>query len=479
MSAWYNTNSVTRRDFLITTAAAAGLAWGPAPVWPAPAFGRLPDFVIFLTDDQRWDLLSCAGHPVLRTPNIDQLAQEGVQFPHAFVTTPICCTSRASILTGLYARTHGVHDFATDFEPEIFGLSWPALLRQAGYHVVTFGKYGIAHGTPPPEAMGFVPLPAGEHPFFRPWQGRSVHVTQIVTDQAVDWIRNAPAERPVCLMVHFDAPHAHDYATRPYPPEPDLEALYTDADFPDPPLSSCDFFESLPGFLQNSESRRRWGTRFSCREQYVENMRDLCRMITGIDRVVGAVRDALRTTGRDDRAVILFTSDNGAFYGERGFSDKWYAYEPSIRVPMIWRDPAAPPPARGITAGATALNLDIAPTLIERAGLPVPEQIQGRSLMPFLRGTPPASWREDWYFEHLFRHPRIPRSVGVRADDRWTYIRWIDFEKPIEELYNRETDPHQARNLADDPAFREPLEQMRARCDALRAEIPASPRTEY
>ena len=469
---------VSRRDFLLT-AAAAGMALPTDPAWPTPTSTRPPDFVIFLTDDQRWDFLSCAGHPVLRTPNIDRLASEGVRFSNAFVTTPICCTSRASILTGLYARSHGVHDFSVNLEPGLFDGSYPALLREAGYFMATFGKYGIAQDTPPPEATGYVPLPPGEHPYFRPWQGRREHVTRIVTDQVVDFIRNAPADRPICLMVHFDAPHAHDYAPRPYPPEPDLESLYTDADFPDPPLSGCDFFESQPDFLKNSEGRRRWGTRFSCREQYVENMRDLCRLITGVDRSVGEIRNALHESGRDDRAVILFTSDNGAFYGERGLSDKWYAYEPCIRVPMIWRDPAAPSTARGITVEATTLNLDIAPTLLDRAGLPVSDRIQGRSLLPFLQGTPPASWRKDWYFEHLFRHPRIPRSVGVRADDRWTYIRWIDLENPVEELYNRETDPHQARNLAGDPAFRNTLDLMRSRCDALRAEIPVSPRTEY
>ena len=470
---------VSRRDFLAASAVAAGMTMPARPAQPTPAATRPPDFVIFLTDDQRWDFLSRMGHPVLRTPNIDQLANEGVLFTNAFVTTSICCASRASILTGLYARTHGVHDFNTDFAPETFRLSYPAQLRQAGYHVGTFGKYGVAVSAPPPEAMGFTPLPPGDHPYFRSWRGHPTHVTRIVTEQAVDFLRNAPADRPCCLMVHFDAPHAHDYALRPYPPEPDLESLYADADFPDPPLSDCGFFETMPDFLKNSEGRRRWGTRFACREQYVENMRDVCRMIAGIDRAVGAIRDALRETGRDDRAVILFMSDNGAFYGERGLSDKWYAYEPSIRVPMIWRDPATPTPARGLPVDATALNIDISPTLLDRAGLPVPEQVQGRSLVPFLRGVSPASWRSDWYFEHLFRHPRIPRSVGARADDRWTYIRWIDFGEPVEELYDRQADPHQARNLAADPAFRDILRQWRERCDVLRAEIPASPRTDY
>ncbi len=467
-----------RREFLARSIAAAALPAMAGQSLSASARSR-PDYVIFLTDDQRWDFLSCAGHPVLRTPHIDRLAQEGIRFENAFVTTPICCTSRASILTGMYARTHGVHDFSTDMDRDVFQNSYPALLREAGYRICTLGKYGIAQGATPPEAMGFEPLPPGDHPYFRAWRGERAHVTRIVTDQAVDFIRAVPSDQPFCLMVHFDAPHAHDYAVRPYPPEPDLESLYTDAEFEDPPLSDCVFFESQPDFLKNSEGRRRWGTRFSCRQQYLENMRDVCRMIAGVDRAVGRIQEALAEAGRDAGAVILFTSDNGAFYGERGLSDKWYAYDPCIRVPMIWRDPAMPEPVRGSVASLSALNIDIAPTLLERAGIPVPGRVQGKSLVPFFRGEAPGAWRTDWYFEHLFRHPRIPRSVGTRADDGWTYIRWIDFPEPVEELYDRNADPHQARNLAGDPAFRDRLAVMRARCDELRTMIPASSRTEY
>ena len=165
--------------------------------------------------------------------------------------------------------------------------------------------------------------------------------------------------------------------------------------------------------------------------------------------------------------------DNGAFYGERGLSDKWYAYEESIRVPLIVYDPGVPAAHRGAVIDAMALNIDLAPTMFDRAGIGVPSETQGKSLLPWLRGETPA-WRTDWYFEHLFKHPLIPRSEGIR-DEHWTYIRWIDQQPLVEELYDLRNDPHEENNLAGDPAHADPLERLRARWKAWRDKLPEAP----
>ncbi|MBW7866418.1 MAG: sulfatase [Candidatus Hydrogenedens sp.] len=459
---------LNRREFMGRAVAGAVLAAAGRGI-AAQTPDRPPNFVVIVTDDHRNDMAGFAGHPILQTPEMDRLAAEGVWFRNAFVTTPICCTSRASILTGMHARSHGVHEFSNNLPQALFEASYPATLRRAGYRNGFVGKYGVGPN-PPAEVLGLVPMPPGREVFFREVDGERRHVTRITGDQAVDFIRANPAGQPFCLSVSFDAPHSEDYARRPYPPEPEYEELYKDVTVPPPPLADCEHYEALPEFLKNSEGRKRWGVRFCTPQFYQESMRDVFRMITGVDAAIGRIRQALEEAGVADNTVIVLMGDNGIFYGERGLAGKWYAYEESIRVPLVVYDPALPENLRGRALNPMALNIDLAPTLLERAGIPRPETMQGRSLLPLARGESPE-WRHDWYFEHLFRHPLIPRSEGVR-DTGWTYIRWIDESPVMEELYDLEHDPHQVRNLAGDPAHAAILERLRNRWEELRRELP-------
>ncbi len=464
-------NVLGRRQFLSRAGmgALAGAAWSGHG---AQAAERRPNFLVLVADDHRWDMLGCAGHPVLKTPHLDRLAADGARFANAFVTTPICCSSRASIFTGLHARTHGVHDFSTDLSPDCLALSYPARLQAAGWKTGFFGKHGV--GTHPPrEVFGLVDLPPGKEVFYREVNGERRHVTRIITDQASDFFRACPKDQPFCASVSFEVPHAEDYARRPYPPEPEYESMYADTEIPVPKQADPRYYETLPEFLKDSEGRRRWGSRFCTPRFYQESMRDVCRMITGMDAAIGRLRAVLEETGAGDNTVILFMGDNGAFYGERGLSDKWYAYEESIRVPLIAYDPAVPAALRGRVVDAMALNIDLAPTLFERAGIGIPGETQGKSLLPWLHGETPA-WRTDWYFEHLFKHPLIPRSEGVR-DEHWTYIRWIDQSPLVEELYDLRNDPKEERNLAGDPAQADQLDRLRARWSKWRGKLPEAP----
>ncbi len=190
-------------------------------------------------------------------------------------------------------------------------------------------------------------------------------------------------------------------------------------------------------------------------------------MISGVDLVVGRIREVLKKKGLAENTVIIFTGDNGYFLGERGFADKWYIYEHSIRVPLLVFDPRAAKANRGRIVSKMALNVDISPTMLELAGVSVPKDVQGRSLLPLLKGEPPADWRTDFFYEHLFERKNIPKSEGVRTE-RFAYVRWFEQKPTVEELYDHLADFDEVKNLIADPKFAEVRDTLRKRTTELR-----------
>jgi arylsulfatase A-like enzyme len=228
--------------------------------------------------------------------------------------------------------------------------------------------------------------------------------------------------------------------------------------------------ERLPPFLRSdsTEARLRWQLRFATPGMYQTSVKYYYRLLTQVDDVVGEIREALRRRGVEDNTVIVFLGDNGFFLGEHGLAGKWYGYEESIRVPLILYDPRLPGSRCGQVRDEMALNVDVAPTLLAAAGLPIPAQMQGRDLMPLLGGERVA-WREDFLFEHLFRHARIPHSDGVVAG-RYKYPRYID-ETPVhEQLFDLAADPGETENVTGRPQYAEVLRRMRERYGELVAE---------
>ncbi|MFK7742961.1 MAG: sulfatase [Planctomycetota bacterium] len=420
-----------------------------------------PNLLFVLTDDQRFDQMGCAGHPVLKTPTMDRLAAEGVRFANAYVTTAICAASRASILTG---RREGHHGYTFGTPPmgrELAESSYAQVLRQDGYRTGFVGKWGMRFEKGVAKDAFDWRKPMG-YPYRRPGKP---HLTDRIAAAAIDFMQQED-ERPFCLSISFHAPHADDGSKEQYYPALDLAELYADADVAVPPLAESGF-AALPPFLQTSLGRERWGWRFDSREKQVRRTKDYWRMITGIDRALGTITAALEASGQADNTVILFTSDNGYFLGERGLAGKWLIYEESIRVPLLVYDPRAPQSQRGRVVDAMALNIDFAPTLLELAGCDaVPAGYDGRSLVPLLAGDAPADWRTDFLYEHLFNHKKIPPSVGVRGE-RFVYARYERQQPVYEQLFDLKADPEQLRNLSDDAAFAEELARMRARCSAL------------
>ena len=422
-----------------------------------------PNIVFLLADDLRWDAVGYAGNPIIQTPALDALAKRGVRFRNAFVTTSICAVSRASILTGQYARRHKINDFQTDLSPTQFARSYVGLLKAAGYRMGFIGKYGV--GTKMPAAAfdywrGF----PGQGSYFG--KGETVHLTRRMGDQALEFLESCDGKVPFCLSISFKSPHAQDRAKREFPPDPRDEDLYKDATMPVPATATEAYFQKLPTFAQTSEGRPRWERRYATSEMYQATVRDYYRLVTGMDREIGRLIAELERRGLLENTLIVFTSDNGFFLGERGMADKWLMYEESIRVPLLVVAPRLPAGRRGQTVDAMALNLDVAPTLLDYAGIAVPKEMQGTSLRPLVDGKNGA-WRTDWLYEHHTLPKIIPPSEGVRTE-RWAYLRWLAAEPAIEELYDVQADPRQEQDLAARSEHADTLARLRERWQELR-----------
>lgn len=471
-----------RRSIPILTAIAAGLAFtfsfahadNPSINNPQSAIKNgvehhpphPPNIIFILTDDMRWDAMGCMDQPKLRTPNLDRLARDGVLFPNAFCTTSICATNRTCILTGQYARRHGVVNFSTSLTTEAMSRTYPAILRRAGYRTAFIGKWGLGD-----------PLPKNEFDVWHGYSGqgryfeddRKEHLTSVMRRQATDFLNNLDSAQPFLLCVQTKAPHAQDNALHQFQYDPKYKGLYADVNFETPAAATVQAYEQLPDFIRNSEGRIRWERRFADPEMFQNSVRDYHRLIAGVDELVGAVLKSLEENGLGKNTVIVFTSDNGFFLGEHGMAGKWLMYEESIRVPLIFYDPRLPNRLRGTRPDAMVLSIDIAPTLCTLAGAGPDKRMQGRSLMPVILGKA-DTWRTDWFYEHLYGHGgRIPRTEGVRTE-RWKYVHYLDTDPLFEQLFDLTHDPHELNNLAGDPVHENTLRELRTRWENLRAQ---------
>jgi len=459
--------SMSRREFLLSMGAGVGmLSFSPLLRTGVAAAKQSdsPNIIFIFTDDQRWDALGCAGNPIIQTPQMDTLAARGVRFDYAFVTTPICAASRASAFTGMYERTHGYTFGTPPLAQPYIDISYPRVLRNAGYQTGFVGKLGVNMVKGAEDSMFDWYENLHRTPYFKEVDGKEKHLTDITTDAAMGFIRDSRREQPFCLSISYNAPHAEDNDPRQWIPPHYTDNLYQDVVIP-PPLNGDDaFFYSQPLYLQNSLNRTRWYWKFDTPEKYQEMVKDYYRMITAIDMNIERLRNLLEKQNMADNTVIILMGDNGYFLGERGFAGKWLMYEPSIRVPLIVYDPRLPEQQRGRVSGKFALNIDLSPTMLDLAGVNIPQPIQGASLVPLMQGEQP-NWRDFVFTEHLFERADIPQSEGIRTD-RWKYLRYRH-QVDSEELYDLSVDPHETRNLAWRQTYQEPLVKLRQQCDTM------------
>jgi arylsulfatase A-like enzyme len=430
----------------------------------ARAAGR-PNIIVMMTDDQRFDAMSCAGNTVLKTPNMDRIAREGVRFRNMFVTNSLCAPSRATLMTGLYSHSHGVRD-NTPRRPDV-PLSIPFVsdhLRKAGYEVAFCGKSHAKSAFRDrqwDEYFGFKdqgnylkPRIAegtdGQDRLYTGW------MDDVLTDHALAWLKRK-RDRPFCLFLFFKAPH------RSWDPPPRHKDLFAGATIPKPALWDADR-NAKPSAFAKADNRI---GKFPDVPDLDHFLKDYYRCLTGVDDNVGRVFDTLKELGRLDDTFMMYTSDNGFFAGEWQAFDKRFMHEPSIRVPMLVRYPTA---TRGGTlCDRMVLNVDIAPTLLDVAGVPVPKEMQGRSMLPLVK-DPKAEGRKDWLYEY-YEYPgphSVRKNRGVRTE-RWKYIHY--YEEPQEfELYDLQKDPEERTNLYGKKEYEGIVAALKQRLEELRKE---------
>ena len=431
-----------------------------------------PNIIFFLSDDHRWDRLGCAGHPILKTPNLDRLAAEGARFPNMFVTTSICAASRASIFTGLYERTHGYTFGTPPVAEKHINDSYPVQLRAAGYRTGCIGKFGVGTPKDARKKMFDSFQAIGRRPYLHKQpDGTLRHETELCGDAAIKFLKSNPKEKSFCLSVSFNASHAEDIDKRPgighFPWPKAMDGLYEETKIGAPRLSDPKIFEAHPEFMKQSMNRDRWFWRWDTPEKYQTNVRAYYRMISGFDNTIGRVLGELKKMGLSKNTIIIFSGDNGYYEGQRGFAGKWSHYEESLRVPLVIYDPRAPKARQGKLPENMALNLDIPATILDYAGVKIPNGYQGRSLVPLMSGGSRKLWRTDTFCEHLMHNADIPKWEGVRGP-RFVYARYFEQKPVFEYLHDLKTDPDQLKNLAGDPRFSKQLAAARKRCDELR-----------
>jgi arylsulfatase len=430
---------------------------------------RPPNIVLLVLDDVRWDSVGAAGNPIVRTPRIDRLAKDGVRFEQARVTTSICMVSRATILTGQYMSRHGVTAFERAIAPDAFANTFPAVLRRAGYWAGYVGKYGV--GTPREADFDFLRAYEGTHWLAGPG-GDRIHVTDKNARDSIDFLRARPKDKPFSLVVGFFAAHAQDNAPEQYLPQDWSARFYEGVKIPPPLRGDAKYLAALPPFLANeaNEGRVRYHWRFDTAESYQAYMTRYYRLITEADEAIGRVVDELQTQGVYDNTLIVVIGDNGYFQADRGLADKWYPYEESVRVPLVVRDPRLPARRRGLTRDQLALNLDVAPTIVAAAGVPVPTVMQGRDLSPLYLETRPPAWRNEFFYEHptVLGKDRIPSSRAVIRRE-WKYVEWPEFD--YQQLFNLKDDPGELRNLAGNPPDATQQRRMRQLLEVWREAV--------
>jgi arylsulfatase A-like enzyme len=420
-----------------------------------------PNIIFILTDDQRWDALGFAGNRIIRTPEMDRLAAEGTYFENAFVTTPICAASRASIFTGLYERTHGYTFGKGNIKEPFMAHSYPVQLRKAGYHTGFFGKFGVNY---PDFAKLF---DRGEDYdrngkyddrrgyFFKTIGKDTVHLSRYTGQQAIDFIQEATAEKPFMLSLSFSAPHAHDPAPLQYFWSSEYDTMYQNLTIPDPIMASDSEFLAQPEYVRTGENRTRWHWRFDTEEKFQHSVKGYYRMISEVDAEIGKIRKALEEKGLAENTVIILMGDNGYFLGERQLAGKWLMYDPSLRVPLMFFDPRK---EGGKRNSNFALNIDVPATILDLAGIKVPEPWQGVSL-----SSSDLAKRKEFVTEHLWQTPIIPPSEAIRTE-RWKYFRYVN-DPAWEELYDLSVDPLEKNNLAKDPAYQSRLIELRKKLE--------------
>jgi N-acetylglucosamine-6-sulfatase len=439
---------------VITCLLLLGFAAGAAAAAPRP------NIVFILMDDLRWDEMD---YPFVKVPNIQRIGREGVKFSNAFVTTPLCSPSRASFLTGQYAHQHGITDNTARDALSHQLVTFPRLLHEAGYETGFVGKWHMGLDDNPRPGIDYWVSVKGQGRYLDPEindngnrKTVSGYVTDVFSDYSIEFLKRKHS-RPFLLYVSHKAVHPDltqnadgtlsDPSAGKFIPAERHKSLYSGARIPHRPNYGHSP-EGKPVLLRKIGDLPPLGENTGTDD---ETIRNRLRVLASVDEAVGRIFKVLEETKQLENTLIIFTSDEGYFYGEHGLSvERRLAYEESARIPLFIRYPKIVKP--GGTISEMALNIDIAPTLLEIGGAPTPKNAAGRSLAPLLRGEK-APWRNSFLIEY-FSDKVFPRvsEMGYQAvrTDRFKYIHYLDL-KGMDELYDLKDDPYELKNIISDP----------------------------
>ncbi len=466
----------------------------------ARAEARRPNILLVFTDDHAAHAIGAYGSRINKTPNLDRLAAEGMLFRNCFCTNSICAPSRAVILTGKHSHVNGVIDNAVTFDGS--QQTFPKLLRKAGYQTGWIGKW---HLKSDPTGFDHWAILIGQgtyyNPAFKTPKGRVAttgYATDIITDMALDWLKKGrDRDKPFFLTYSHKAPH------REWAPGPDHLTLYDDVTIPEPPslfdehegrtsaakkqemtvaehLTPRDLKLVPPGNL-TKEQRAKWNAAYGpkneafkkadlkgkelVRWKYQRYIKDYLRCVASVDDNLGRVLKYLDESGLAKDTVVVYSSDQGFYLGDKGWYDKRWMYEESLRMPLLVRWPGV---VKAKSESAELVqNLDFAQTFLDIAGVKAPDDMQGRSLVPLLKGEAPKDWRKSIYY-HYFEYPAVhmvQRHYGVRTARHKLIHYYLIGEW---ELFDLKTDPDERKSVHADPAYADVLKELKAELERLR-----------
>lgn len=495
-----------QRLLRLTAILAVGVVTTIAPAPVRAADGR-PNILFIFTDDHAYQALSAYGdaRKLLETPNLDRIAQSGMRFDRCLVPNSICGPSRATVLTGKYSHLNGFYN-NTNSQFDGSQTTFAKLLQAAGYQTAIVGKWHLGSD---PTGFDYWNILPGHGIYYNPTlikNGQRVqydgYVTDVITDLALDWMKARDPERPFLMMYHHKAPHrewapalrhlGHD-GDRKYPEPETLFDDYAgrslaerDQDMTiEKTMTELDMKLVYPANMTD-EQKKVWDAYYQPRNaayraanpqgkdlvrwRYNRYMHDYLGCVKGVDENVGRVLDYLDESGLAENTIVVYASDQGFYLGEHGWFDKRWIFEESLRTPLLVRWPGVTKP--GTASASLVSTLDFAPTFLDAAGVPVPAEMQGRSLRPVLAGEPPADWRKSFYYQY-YEYPtphHVRPHYGV-VTDRYKLVRFDRPDIDVWELFDLKTDPHEMKSVADDPAYAPVVTELKGELNRLREEL--------
>jgi len=473
----------TRRAFIEGGLAAAGtlLASSLASQAKAQSSGRRPNLVFFFGEGQRADALSIAGNPIVRTPNQDRIGREGIRFRNAFCTNALCAPARAATLTGMYSRSTGALSNKGLDQPLPRDIPiFTDLLHEAGYEVAIVGKVHIRNGVEDRYWDYYFghndPGNNYVNPFFKEGrQGRvgpqkqyhNVYPDDLTVDRALAWLEQDRGDKPFCLLVWFVAPHEPFFRARRH------FDLYRRTVVEKPPTFDDDLrgYPGKPKSFGDAENKIGTTPTHVAAGSHEGLVKNYYAGLVAVDENIGRILNYLEKKNILDDTAVVTGSDHGFFLGEWRLFDKRLMHEPSIRVPLMMRYPKRIP--AGVVRDEMVLDLDLAPTFLDLAGVPVPEHVQGKSVLPLAQSPDPA-FREAWYYQY-FEWPN-PEAVRPHRGIRTEHYKLIHYGmEPQEfELYDLRSDPGETNNLYDNPQYKSVQTDLWERLNRLQAAVPQS-----